>query len=330
MSKAKSGGEAVRVQPSRGASVVKDFVTGSGRGAFGAVTLDTRMQRTLADRPLLLVVWLACACALWLAGAAVLERESLAQSRTAYLIDRLKYPPPSGLADDFRVRTNAALALGATRDEAAVAPLCQGLSDPSDVVRQAVAAALNRLASAGSLGCLRARLAVEQNADVKLQITRTIDALAAASTPPPEYVPKNVQNARFYVALSPIANRTGRPQGEIDKVILAAVRDKLDSLGNVQIAPMREAPDAARAALAKRKMKGYYLEVAVEKFDYSDGNLRIRVKCAVFDYPGKNLRGEIPAGITQSGVSPGDRSAEDNLMRMAAERVVELFSQNFR
>ena len=73
----------------------------------------------------------------------------LADDRVAYLAERLRYPPPSGEADDFRVRTNAALALGATSEEGAIAPLCAGLDDPSEVVRQAVALALKRLARSG-------------------------------------------------------------------------------------------------------------------------------------------------------------------------------------
>ncbi len=53
------------------------------------------------------------------------------------------------------------------------------------------------------------------------------------------------------------------------------------------------------------------------------------MKVAVFTYPGKDLRGEVPAGLTQTGVSPGDKAAEDNLLQMAAARAVELFAQNF-
>src|SRR5579864_4991122 len=69
-----------------------------------------------------------------------------ADNRTQFLAERLKYPPVAGQPDDFRVRTNAALALGATNDDDAVGPLCGGLDDPSDVVRQAAAVALKRLA----------------------------------------------------------------------------------------------------------------------------------------------------------------------------------------
>jgi hypothetical protein len=241
-------------------------------------------------------------------------------------VERLK-------ADDFRVRTNAALALGATNDDGVVQPLCTALADPSEVVRQAVAAALKRLGKSSAIGCLKRRLGAEQTASVKLQIARAIESLenggsgagGGGQTESPSRA-----NAKFYVAISPVSNATGRSQSEIDRVVLSAVRGKLDELGGFQIAPDHETPDAARAAMAKRKLKGFYLSIGVDKFDYSGGNLRVRVKVAVFTYPGKDLRGEVPAGLTQTGVRPGDRAAEDNLLNMAAARAVELFAQNFQ
>src|ERR1700690_2983209 len=89
---------------------------------------------------------------------------ALADGRSQFLADRLKYPPAAGQPDDFRVRTNAALALGATNDDDAVAPLCGGLDDPSEVVRQAVAVALKKLARAASGDCLLRRQQVETSA----------------------------------------------------------------------------------------------------------------------------------------------------------------------
>jgi hypothetical protein len=247
--------------------------------------------------------------------------------RTDFLVERLK-------AEDFRVRTNAALSLGATNDDAVVQPLCVALSDVSEVVRQAAAVALKRLGKPSALGCLKRRVGAEQTASVKLQITRAIEALESGggSDAPPDApsAPKVVPNAKFYVAISPVANATGRAQSEIDRVVLGAVRGKLESLGSFQIAPDRESPEAARAAMAKRKLKGFYLSIGVDKFDYSDGNLRVRVKVAVFTYPGKDLRGEVPAGLTQTGVRAGDKGAEDNLLNMAAGRAIELFAQNFQ
>jgi hypothetical protein len=260
---------------------------------------------------------------------------ALADSRTDLMIARLRFPPDPGVTDDFRVRTSAALGLGATNDDAAVQPLCQALNDPSDVVRQAVAVALKRLNRPAALPCLKGRLSTEDSSAVKLQLTRAISDLSASagnsgtSSQPDSFTPKTIAGAKFYVSISPITNNTGRAQADVDRVILGAMRSKLEATGKHQLAPAGESPDGAKAAMAKHKMKGYYLAVSVDKFDYSDGNLRVRIKTAVFSYPGKSLLGEVPSGLTQTGVSPGDKSSEDNLMGIAAQRAVDLFTQNF-
>jgi hypothetical protein len=278
------------------------------------------MARRLALRLLAVALWLVATSA-------------LADGRIDFLAQRLKYPPPEGQTDDFRVRTNAALALGATNDDAAVGPLCGGLSDPSEVVRQAAAVALKRLARSSSLDCLKARAGVESNDGVKLQIQRAIEAIQGAggggggggAAPPPTN-----GNAKYYVALSAVANKTTRPQGDVETVVQGAIKSKLSALGEYQLAPAGESNDAAKAAIAKRKLKGYYLGISVEAFDYSDGQLRVSVKIAVFSYPGKDLRGEVPAAATAPGARPGDKGLEDQLMNVVAARAAELFAQNFK
>jgi hypothetical protein len=286
---------------------------------------------TRRTRGVLLALRVA-ACLLLVAAAAH------ADGRVQFLAERLKYPPAQGAPDDFRVRTNAALALGSTSDDAAVAPLCAGLDDPSDVVRQAVAVALKKLARQSSLDCLERREAVEANASVKQQIARTREAIAgstarpaspAGASAPPEQAAE-APNAKYYVSVSRVANNTTRPGADIDRVVRGAIASKLQTLGDYQLAPDGETPAAAKAAVAKRKLKGYYLGVSVDNFDYSDGSLRVRVKIAVFSYPGKDLRGEVPASASLPGSRPGDSNAEDQLMTVVAARAAELFAQNFR
>jgi hypothetical protein len=250
-------------------------------------------------------------------------------SRVQFLAERLKYPPSSGQADDFRVRTNAALALGATNEDAAVEPLCAGLSDPSDVVRQAAAVALKRLGRITSLDCLRKRAVSETRPSVKVEIDRAIEGIQASAGPGGSDT-SVVAGAKYYVSISPVANSTGRATAEVERIVRDAVASKLRALGEYQLAPPGESPDAARAVLARRSLKGFFLSLSVERFDYSDGNLRVRVKIAVFSYPGRDLRGEVPSGATLPGAQPGDRAAEDQLMGVVAARATELFAQNFR
>jgi hypothetical protein len=271
--------------------------------------------------------------ALFVLQAALAAWPARADERTQFLAERLKYPPPSTQLDDFRVRTNAALALGATNDDDAAPPLCAGLSDPNEVVRQAVAVAIKRLDRSSSLDCLRKRVAVETNPAVKLQIQRAIEAIDAASagaSSTAEAPASYVANAKYYVSISPVVNNTTRPTAEIERSVHDAIASKLAQLGAYQLTPVGESNEAAKAVIAKRKLKGFYLAVSVDKFDYSDGSLRVRVKIAVFSYPGKDLRGEVPAGATLPGARPGDKGAEDELIGLVASRGAELFAQNFR
>jgi len=264
-------------------------------------------------------------------GWLLIAAPSLADGRVQFLAERMKYPPAVGEPDDFRVRTNAALALGATHDDAAIAPLCGGLTDPSDVVRQAVAVALKRLARAASLPCLRARSAVEVKPSVKQQIDRAIDALEAAQEVPVEGSRgAAVATPRFYVSVSKIVNHSSRDSSDVERIVHDAIASKLAEVGGYAMAPMRETSEAARLVVTKRHLKGYFLSVSVDPFDYSGDGLRVRVKIAVFSYPGKDLRGEVPAGATLSGVRAGDSTSEDQLMGVVAARATELFAQNFQ
>jgi hypothetical protein len=261
-----------------------------------------------------------------------------ADGRVAFLAARLQYPPVSGQADDFRVRTNAALALGATDDDGAVTPLCSGLDDPSELVRQSVAVALKRLARSSSRDCLQRHGSSEISASVKAQIKKAIDALDAAggssapATPasPSTDAPSFAANAKFYVSVSRVTNNTTRTAADVERIVRGAITSKLGELGDYQLAPAGESNAAAKAAVSRRNLKGYYLGVSVDKLDYTDGNLRVRVKIAVFSYPGRDLRGEVPASATYPGARPGDSGAEEQLMSVVAARAAELFAQNFK
>jgi hypothetical protein len=259
-----------------------------------------------------------------LAGA-VSATDAKADGRTQFLIDRMK-------AEDFRVRTNAALQLGSTGDVGAVQPLCGGLDDSSDVVRSASAVALKRLAKSEALPCLKKHKDTERSDDVKLQIARAIEGLeGGGGGGGGDDAPKFVSTAKFYVSVSAITNNTGRPQSDVERVVASAIKAKLNASPDYQLAPKQESQEAARGVISKRKFKNaYYLGIKVEPFDYSGGNLRVRVSISIQSYPGRDLRGEVPVGLTQTGVRPGDKGAEDNLMNMAATKCVEQFAQFFQ
>ncbi len=271
-----------------------------------------------------------CVAAL-LAAAAVVAASA---PGTAYAdAERVKFLADKLKSDDFRVRTNAALALGAANDDLAVEPLCGALADASEVVRQASAVAMKRLGRPRAVGCLKDREGRETNDGVKVAITRAIESISAGSDSggggggTDDKIKEN-PSAKYYIALSTIANSTGRSQPEVESVIVKAMRMKLEAAGTIQIAPRAESADAARETMKKRKMNGFYLAIAVDKFDYSNGNLRVKVKIGVFTYPGKSLLGNVDKTLTKEGVSSGDKSSEDQMLDLAAGLASEQFAQN--
>ena len=264
----------------------------------------------------------ACLVAVMIALFGFVRVAQADNDRVAFLAEKLK-------SDDFRVRLNAALALGATNEDSAVAPLCGALNDSDESVRSGGAVGLQRLLKSSGLPCLRDRDAIEGSANVKTSLARAIAALTAGSggsgTTP---APTNNASAKYYISLSSVSNSTGRSQSDVEAIVLKAIRAKLDAAGTVQIAPASEKPDAAKAEMSKRKMKGLYLAIAVDPFDYSGGNLKVKVKIGVFSYPGKSLIGNADLAKGKSGVTQGDKASEDQVLDLAAAAAGDQFAQN--
>ncbi len=291
------------------------------RDSFWKSMRGANVARTLAK-----TARAALACALVLVLVASFPATASADAdRVKFLADKLS-------SDDPRVRTSAALALGASNDDGAVDPLCRALGDSTEVVRQASAVAMKRLGRAGAVPCLRARLDRESNDGVKIAIERAVESISAGTGGGggggSDDKIKDNPSAKYYIALSTIANSTGRSQPEVESVVVKAIKTKLEAAGTIQIAPTKESADAAKDTLKKRKMNGFYLAVAVDKFDYSNGNLRVKVKIGVFTYPGKSLLGNVDKTLTKEGVSSGDKSSEDQMLDMAAGLASEQFAQN--
>jgi hypothetical protein len=248
------------------------------------------------------------------------------EARVNFLKEKLR-------SDDVRVRTSAALALGTTDDDLAIDPLCGALADSAETVRQSAAVGLKRLNRTASLGCLKERESAEQTDAVKVLITRAIESIAANGVGGggggggDERVRDN-PSAKYYVALSTVANSSGRSQSDVEAIVLRAMKKQLEGDGAVQLAPTKETLDAAKDKINKRKMKGFYLAIALDRFDYSGGNLRVKLKIGVFTYPGKSLQGNVDKSLTKEGVSNGDKSSEDQLMDLAASKAAEQFAQN--
>jgi len=222
------------------------------------------------------------------------------------------------------VRLGAALALQNANDNDAVPPLCTALSDSDESVRIQAANSLRKLGSRpGSLDCLNSRQSVESSDAVKVALTRAIETIGSSGG---DTITQN-PNAKYYVLLSSVANTTTR-SSEVEQIVLKSMRAKLDAAGTVQLAPANEAADKARSVIKDRKLKGgFYLAIAVENV-YADGNLKVKVKIGVFNYPNKSLLGNVDKSLTAQGVATGDKSSENRLFDLAAGLAADQFAQN--
>jgi hypothetical protein len=241
-----------------------------------------------------------------------------AQGKVSFLVDQLQN------ATDFRLRTQAALALGASDDPSVVQPLCDALDDTSNSVRSAAAAALGKLKSPAGLPCLRDHLS-ETNPSVRSVIERSLGALQGSAWPskPPPPGP----NDTFYVAIGPVADKTGRNDKSVEQLVGATMQEKILSLRGYAVAPQGESAPAARRLMKQKNLRGFLLQTRVEPMRASSNGLTVQVRVTLWSYPDKALQGEFSPKLTMSGASPGDKESEDSLIKMAIEKAIESFAQ---
>jgi hypothetical protein len=246
-----------------------------------------------------------------------------AEQKVSYLIEQLK------TSEDYRVRTQAALALGASGDDAAVQPLCGALNDAKDSVKVAAAAAIGKLGKPAGLPCLQAAQARETTASVKAQIDKSIAALAPAKgggTSGPAAPPPPGPDTKFYVAIQ-VTNKTSRPAAEIDAIVRSALQDKILAKKGYAVAPKAETPAQGGQIVKGKKLKGFFLIATVEAPVYGGGDLTQLVRVTMWTYPDKALQGEFAPKLTQSGTSKGDTQSENVLMKMCVENAAETFQK---
>lgn len=224
-------------------------------------------------------------------------------------------------SDDFRVRTQAALALGASGDAAAVKPLCGAIKDSNQTVRLAVVAGLGKLGKDGGATCIRAAKSDEKDATVVSAMDKALENIALGGDPP---LPG--AGAKYYVAIQ-VINRTSRPQAEVEGLVRRALSAKLLASSVNAVAPRNETNPQASNVLKSRNLKGYLLSVGVEPYNYGGGNLTVQLKVAMSTYPDRSLKAEFSPKLTQKDTPKQDAEAEKLLVKMASEAAGDSFNK---
>lgn len=222
---------------------------------------------------------------------------------------------------DFRVRTQAALALGVSQSDRAVAPLCAGLDDEDQTVRAASAAALGKLRR-GGLECITHRLTIEPHPKVKEMLTKVLHRLQQP------LLPTIGPETRYYVAVGPTTNKTPGKDQDIETLVREALNKELAKDKTLAVAPSDETDDQATVVLSKHKgLKSVFIWPKLQATDES-GSLSFKLSFTLFSYPDKAFKGS----LAQSARLPGGRSTDlqalEELMNAAAPLIVAKFIAN--
>jgi HEAT repeat protein len=253
----------------------------------------------------------------WLVAVLVLcaGTASAAGDRLTELSNKLKTDK------DFRVRTQAALALGVSQSDRAVPPLCSGLEDENHTVRAASAAALGKLRRGGS-DCISRRLASEQHPKVKEMLAKVLKRLAQP------VLPSIGPDTRYYVAIGPTTNKTPGTDGDIDTLVRDALNRELAKDKTLALAPSDETADQAEKLLAKHKgVKSVFIWPKLQASD-EGGALVFKLSFTLFSYPDKAFKGSLAQGASLPGGRSSDSGALEQLMEAAAPLIVAKFVSN--
>jgi hypothetical protein len=238
--------------------------------------------------------------------------EAVADERLDRLVKQLA-------SSDFRLRTQAALGLGALRDPAAVSPLCGAVSDANQTVKLAAIAGLGKLGRDEGRGCLRQVRSKESDPAVVGAIDQALEKIALGGDPP---LPAS--GAKLYVALQ-VTNKTGRPELEVEGLVRRSLQEKLLASPLLAVAPRGETPQQAKQILTSKRMTGYLLVAAAEPFLYKNGDLTVQLRVTMWTYPDKALKAEFGPKVTQQGTSVGDKDSENMLLQLASESAAQSF-----
>jgi len=245
---------------------------------------------------------------------------SLANAQTND-VERLIYNLAN--SEDFRVRTQAALALGASKNELAVTPLCSALADSNTTVRAASAAALGRLVLPAAQGCLEKRLDAEPSEVVKAAIQKALDIIRSGGA---GAEPVFAGDTKFYISIGKTSDKTGRSGDEVDRLVRKAMMAKVGQTPGFLAAPPGETQAQAKKRLdAHKGVKGYFLSPVITA-EYLDDALKVKIDVAMATYPDKAVFRQFSFYQKMGGVSPGSTSDENDLIQGVAERAIEKFA----
>lgn len=202
-------------------------------------------------------------------------------------------------AKDPRLRAQAAMILANFKPAEVLKPLCAALNDASPLVRTAAAKSLGAQGSENAAACLKKHKA-DPDTGAKTEIESALAAITLKAKP-----------ATLYLALGKIYDKGGSLGEKRVRLADSELRGAIAAAPGVLLAPKNETAVAAAEVVKKKKLKGFMLNVALEKL--SDGGVRMAALC--LSYPERKLIGEV--AVSARGADT------DDLLRALAPALFE-------
>jgi hypothetical protein len=235
---------------------------------------------------------------------------------------------------DFRVRVQAAFAIGNTRDPILRPQLERALRDEHPAVRAAAATALGRLGSTRAIPALR-RVLRDSAPAVRSQAERSIEMLRSASgrrssaggsvaalSPMGSRAAPNWSRIRAAVVVGDMRNRSAYRASDLESRFRSEVQTNLQRLTRVHIFETASQMDAdARSQLSRRRVPMLRLDGSLTAVQPERRGTGLAVRCEVslvlLEEPGRNLRGMLRGAAT--GLERSARDVRRQEARLAEE-----------
>ncbi len=285
--------------------------------------------------------FVACAFISGLLWSDALSFVALADARTDYLVRTLS------TSDSFRVRVQACLSLGQLQpsSQQIVSALSGALRDSHPAVVTAAATALQNLEDPAGLPALRlARRAntgeVRRAIDGAIMSLQRVVALrgssgsgsgSSGSTGASGQSSGPRGPVRYYVGIGAPGAGNG-VSAELASRAEETLRREVGNIEGVELAPPNESSSAARQAVQRRRLTGYYIDSSIVSVERTSAGTRVQVSVIVGTYPGRDMRAMLRGSATAPGASSpsNERAALEGAIRGALRQLPQAFAASAR
>jgi hypothetical protein len=215
----------------------------------------------------------------------------------------------------FRVRVEAAIALGRRRGPRVTAALVEALDDRHPAVRSAAANSLGRIGDRSTLAALERARSAERDERARGAMQRAASRISGSvATKPP---PRPTVRGRYYVAVGrPSAGASGLSSAEIAQ-LERIMRAQVARQSGVRLAPRGESQSAARRVISSGGLAGFHLDTTVASLERTENGTRAMLRVALASYPDRNLRGMVSGSATVQLSGPPERERMSALEQAA-------------